>query len=201
MSRRAGLAAAVVAAFLAVAGAAAAPPTVDLTLRGLDGRRVQASDLPGKWLIVYFGYTYCPDVCPTALADLVAVLHELGGLADRVQPVFVTIDPERDTPETLALYLSNFDAPILALTGTAEEIAAAAQQFHVHYVRYQDPSLGDYSLDHSSSLFLVDPERRLVADFATPELAVDEIVAGLRERLDPATLGAVRDRAGRRSPP
>jgi protein SCO1/2 len=163
-------------------GAAREAP-VTWSLEGVDGRPVTVRDMPPKWLLVYFGYTYCPDICPTALYDLAAVLRDLGPLADRVQPVFITIDPERDTPALLARYVTNFEAPIIPLTGTSDQIRVAARQFAFHYVRYQDPSLGDYTFDHSSSFFLVDPERRLVGDFATPELTPEEIAAGLREYL------------------
>jgi protein SCO1 len=164
------------------AGALAASSPIAWTLRGVDGRPVGIGDLPAKWLLVYFGYTYCPDLCPTALLDMTVILRDLNRLADRVQPVFISIDPERDTAETLARYVANFAAPIIPLTGTGEEIQAAARQFHFHYVRYRDPTVADYSFDHSSSFFLVDPGHHLVADFAT-ELPPEEIAASLRERL------------------
>src|SRR5690349_8090290 len=126
------------AAWPAVGDAAA---RVDWRLETVDGRTVGPDDLPRKWLLVYFGYIYCPDLCPTALQDIALVLQELGALAGRVQPVFVTIDPERDTPAALAAYVRNFTAPILPLTGTPEAIAAAARQLDMYYVRYRDPSL------------------------------------------------------------
>jgi protein SCO1/2 len=166
--------------------ARAANPPIAWSLRGLDGARVTMAELPPTWLLIYFGYSYCPDICPTALADLATVLHDLEGLAARVQPVFVTIDPARDTPAVLAHYVAAFDARILPLTGSEAEIAAAARQFDVHYVRYQDGRVADYSLDHSSALFLVDPQRILVDDFATPDESPAEIVAALRAHLEPA---------------
>jgi protein SCO1/2 len=162
----------------AVGSAAAATPTIDWTLRSVDGRAVAMQDMPAKFLLVYFGYTYCPDLCPTALVEIAAVMEELGALAARVQPVFISIDPERDTGEALAQYVASFAAPILPLTGDADQIAAAARQFDFHYVRYQDPGLGGYSFDHSSSFFVLDPARRLIADFAT-ELPPEEIAASL----------------------
>jgi protein SCO1/2 len=171
------------AVLFALAPARAEPPRVDWSLRGLDGHRVTMADLPPTWLLVYFGYTYCPDICPTALADLAAVLDGLGPLAAQLQPVFVTIDPARDTPAVLGPYVAAFDPRIIALTGDAAAIAAAARQFAVHYVRYQDARVAGYSLDHSSAFFLVSPERRLVEDFATPDRPPDEIVAALRARL------------------
>jgi protein SCO1/2 len=165
--------------------AAPAPrPPIEWSLRALDGARVTMAELPPTWLLVYFGYTYCPDICPTALADLAAVLRELGGLAARVQPVFITIDPARDTPTVLASYVAAFDSRIVALTGSPAEIAAAARQLDVHYVRYQDARVADYSFDHSSAFFLIGPDRRLVEDFATPDRPPAEIAEALRARLD-----------------
>jgi protein SCO1/2 len=159
---------------------------IEWSLSGMDGRPVSVADLPRKWLLVYFGYAYCPDICPTALADLARVLHDLGERAAEVQPIFITIDPARDTPDVLAQYVAEFDPRILALTGSETAIAAAAQQFHVHYVRYKDAQVKDYSFDHTSALFLVNPSRILVGDFATPDLPTEEIVAALRQRLDAA---------------
>jgi protein SCO1/2 len=162
--------------------APAAGPRLHWTLERVDGTPVAIDALPGEWLLVYFGYTYCPDLCPTALQDMAAILGALGPLAKRVQPVFVTIDPERDTPDLLAQYVRNFAAPILPLTGTPEQIAAAARAVEFHYVPYRDPGVGGDSFDHSSSFFLVDPARRLAADFAT-ELDPAEIAAALRDRI------------------
>jgi protein SCO1/2 len=186
--------AAIVAALLPVAVRAADPP-VTWTLQAVDHRVVTVTDLPATWLLVYFGYTYCPDLCPTALLEIGDVLRDLGGMAGRVQPVFVTIDPERDTPELLARYVANFAAPIIPLTGTPEQIGGAARQLGYHYVRYRDPGLGGYSFDHTSSFFLVDPGRHLVADFAT-ELTATEIAAGIRDRMATDN-DATRAEAGR----
>jgi len=159
--------------------ALAATAPLDWTLQGTDGHTVHLGDLPPKFLFVYFGYAYCPDLCPTALGEIAVILEELHDLAEHVQPVFISIDPERDTPELLQRYVTNFDAPIIALTGSAAAIEAAARQVDFHFVRYQDPSLNGYSFDHSSSFFVLDPERRLVADFAT-ELTPQEIAVALR---------------------
>ncbi len=161
-----------------------AAPRITLSLQSLDGRKITEADLPRKWLIIYFGYTYCPDICPTALLDLSRLLDLLGPLAARIQPAFITIDPARDTPELLKQYVANFDPRLLALTGSESEIHAAAQQFHFYYVRYQDPKLGAYSIDHSSYFFVIDPDRHLAADFATPDIGPEEIAARLRPLLD-----------------
>jgi protein SCO1/2 len=173
------LALGVLVACFAQAGDGTLPP-VSFSLKTVDGRAVGVADLPHRWLILYFGYTFCPDICPSSMLDLGRVLDRLGPLAARIQPVFITIDPERDTPELLAQYISTIDPHILALTGSEQEIRAAAQQFHFYYVRYQDPKLGSYSIDHSSYFYIVDPQRRLVADFATPDRDPKEIAAALR---------------------
>src|SRR5689334_16965459 len=182
-------AAAFAGVFLVVAGSVAQAATqIDWSLRTVDGSSVTMRDLPPKWLLVYFGYTYCPDICPTALSEMTDVLQQLGTLADRIAPVFITIDPDRDTPEMLTQYVASFDARIMPLTGSAEQIAAAARQIDFHYVSYQDAGLAQYSFDHSSAFFLIDPERRLVADFAAPDLTAEEIAQSLRERLAPVEL-------------
>jgi protein SCO1/2 len=185
----------ITALLLSAASTAAAGPRLDWTLERVDGTPVAIDALPQKWLLVYFGYTYCPDLCPTALQDMATILDALGPLAARIQPVFVTIDPERDTPELLAQYVANFAAPILPLTGTPEAIAAAAREVDFHYVRYHDPSVGGDSFDHSSSFFFIDPERRLAGDFAT-ELDPAEIAAALRDRIATSEPNAGRDPDG-----
>ncbi len=168
----------------AVRASETATPRITLSLQSLDGRNVTEADLPAKWVLIYFGYTYCPDICPTALLDLSRLLDLLGPLAARIQPVFITIDPARDTPEVLKQYVANIDPRLLALTGSESEIHAAAQQFHFYYVRYRDPKLGADSIDHSSYFFVIDPDRHLAADFATPDVGPEEIAARLRPLLD-----------------
>lgn len=173
--------------FLATTTAQAAD-RVDWSLQRTDGKPASMRDLPQRWLLVYFGYTSCADICPTALAQLAEVMERLGRDAGRVQPVFVTLDPARDKPATLESYVALFRNDILPLTGSEAAIAAAARRFHVHYTRYQDPKLSDYSIDHSSSFFLVSPQRNLVADFATPDMPPDEIAASILDllRKDPS---------------
>jgi protein SCO1/2 len=170
------------AAALLALKVAAAPRPLEWTLHALDGSAVGPRDLAPRWALLYLGYTNCADICPAALADIEEILGVLGAEAARVQPVFVSIDPERDTTELLARYLESFAAPILALTGSEAEIRAAASQLRFHYVRYRDPSLAGDTFDHTSSFFLLDAEGRLAADFAT-ELAPAEIAAGIRDLL------------------
>jgi protein SCO1/2 len=146
-----------------------------------NGKTVTDADLKGKWSLVYFGYTHCPDACPTALNDIAIALDELGPQRNAVRPVFVTVDPERDTPEVLKSYVTAFDAPILALSGTPEEIAQAAKGFRVYYAKHPEAG-GDYSMDHSSIIYVMDPEGRFTASF-TQENSPEEIAERLKKLL------------------
>jgi protein SCO1/2 len=146
-----------------------------------NGKTVTDADLKGKWSLIYFGYTHCPDACPTALNDIAIALDDLGPKRDAVRPVFITVDPERDTPEVLKSYVTSFDAPILALTGTPEAVAQAAKDYRVYYAKHPEPG-GDYSMDHSSVIYVMDPEGRFTATF-TPESSPEDIAARLKKLL------------------
>jgi len=144
-------------------------------------KTVTDEDMRGKWLLVYFGYTHCPDACPTALNDMTLALEALGEKRDEVRPVFITVDPERDTPAVLKSYLASFDAPILALTGTPDAIAQAAKAYRVYYARHSLPG-GDYEMDHSSVIYVMDPQGRFTASF-THESSPQDMAARLRKLL------------------
>jgi len=146
-----------------------------------DGKTVTDADLKGKWSLVYFGYTHCPDACPTALNDIAIALEELGPKRTAVRPVFITVDPERDTPEVLKAYVTAFDAPILALTGTPEEVAQAAKGYRVFYAKHPEAG-GDYSMDHSSVIYVMDPEGRFTASF-THQSSPEELAERLKKLL------------------
>ena len=146
-----------------------------------NGETVTDGDLKGKWSLVYFGYTHCPDACPTALNDISIALDELGPKRGAVRPVFITVDPERDTPEVLKSYVTAFDAPILALSGTPEEIAQAAKDYRVYYAKHPEAG-GDYSMDHSSVIYVMDPQGRFTASF-TQENSPEEIAERLKKLL------------------
>jgi protein SCO1 len=126
-----------------------------------DGKALSNADLLGKPYAIFFGYTHCPDVCPTTLFEMSAALAKLGADADRLRMVFVTVDPARDTPELLKEYLGAFDAHIVGLTGTVETIDAAAKAFHTFYKKVPGKN-GDYSMDHSASVILMDAEGSFV---------------------------------------
>jgi protein SCO1/2 len=124
-------------------------------LTASDGTAVTEQSYRGKWLVVYFGYTFCPDVCPTTMLEIAQALQTLGSRADAVQGLFITVDPRRDTPGVLAEYLKSFDPRLVGLTGTPAQIALAAGSFHVFYERH-DTDDGGYLLDHSSFIYFVD---------------------------------------------
>ena len=137
----------------------AAGESVHFALTASDDKAVTEQNFRGKWLVVYFGYTFCPDVCPTTMLEIAGALEALGPQAAVVQGIFVTVDPDRDTPEVLRDYLKSFDPRLVGLTGTHAQIAAAAKTFRVFYER-QDRDDGTYSYDHSAFIYLVDAEGR-----------------------------------------
>nr|WP_202131055.1 SCO family protein [Methylobacterium sp. 2A] len=132
------------------------------------GAVVDSSHLQGRPLIVFFGFTHCPDVCPTALASLSQALSDLGPDADRLQAVFVTVDPERDTQVALAQYMQAFDPRILALTGTPEEIATVTKAYKV-FAEKVPRAGGDYTMNHTASVFLMDRQGRFKGTIAQGE--------------------------------
>jgi protein SCO1/2 len=146
-----------------------------------NGKTVTDADLKGKWSLIYFGYTHCPDACPTALNDISIALEDLGTKRDAVRPVFITVDPERDTPDALKAYVTSFDAPILALTGTPEQVAQAAKGYRVYYAKHPEAG-GDYSMDHSSVIYVMDPQGRFTASF-THESTPEQIAERLKKLL------------------
>ncbi len=129
-----------------------------------DGKTVTQADFSGKWMLVYFGYTHCADLCPTELADMVDALRQMGAEAKRVVPVFVTIDPERDTGPYLRDYVAAFDDRLVGLGGTPQQVTAAAAGFGVTYSKVPGAE-GSYSFKHVSKIFVVDPEGRYQVTF------------------------------------
>jgi cytochrome oxidase Cu insertion factor (SCO1/SenC/PrrC family) len=137
------------------------------TLTDQDGRKVTEKDFLGKYLLVFFGYTYCPDLCPTELQVMSAALDSLGAKADAIQPVFISFDPERDTQEVLKQYVSNFHPRLMGLTGSPEEIAAAAKAYRVYYSKVPNSSAPDtYLMDHSTITYLMDPQGKFLKHFS-----------------------------------
>lgn len=141
------------------------------------GRVVTDQDFRGKWMLVYFGYTHCPDACPTALQDMANAVDLLGEKKRNVALIFITVDPERDTPAVVKDYVSSFQAPITALSGTPDQIAKAAREYRVYYAKHQTKD--GYDMDHSSVIYVMDPSGRFVTNF-THQTSPEQIAAKLR---------------------
>lgn len=135
----------------------------DFPLPDADGKQRSIQDFTGKVTVVFFGYTQCPDVCPTTLQELVEVKQLLGADGDKLQGIFISVDPERDTPEVLKAYVGNFDPSMVALTGTPEQIAAVAKDFKVFFRKVDGKVPGAYTVDHTAGIYMFDPQGRLRA--------------------------------------
>lgn len=132
-----------------------------LSLPDQHGKLRTLADFKGKVTVVFFGYTQCPDVCPTTMAELAQVKKALGPDGERVQGVFITVDPERDTPELLKAYMAGFDPSFVALRGTPEETAAVAKDFKVFYAKAPGKAEGSYTMDHTAGSYIYDATGRL----------------------------------------
>lgn len=151
------------------------------TLENGSGKTVTDRDFRGKYMLVYFGYTFCPDVCPTTLNAVADAMDKLGPAAGRIQPLFITVDPKRDTPAVVQRYAAAFGPRIEGLTGTAEEIAQVAKEYRVYYAEHRTgPGPNDYSMDHSSVLYLMSPAGGFVAPVRADQSG-DEIAAKLKK--------------------
>ncbi|MCR5883633.1 SCO family protein [Rhizobacter sp. J219] len=133
----------------------------NLSLADPSGKTRTLADFKGKVTVVFFGYTQCPDVCPTTMAELAQVKKSLGADGDKVQGVFITVDPERDTPERLQAYMQGFDPSFVALRGTPEQTAAAAKDFRVYYAKVPGKTEGSYTMDHTAGSYIFDSTGRL----------------------------------------
>ncbi len=152
------------------------------TLTDQSGRRVADTDLSGQLLLVYFGYTYCPDACPTALGIMSAAIDKLGAEGDRVTPVLITLDPARDTQEVLADFAASFHPRLLALRGTDTEIAAAAKAYRVYFAKAEGGDGENYLVDHTTLIYLMGPDGAYLAHFGI-EATPDDLVAELGKHL------------------
>ncbi len=143
----------------------AAPVTVGgpFTLTAPDGTTVTDETYRGKWLLVFFGYTSCPDICPTTLFEIAAAVEELGADAAELQPIFITVDPERDTPEVMGKYTGSFHPRIVGLTGSPQQIAAVAREYGAYSARGKTGAgAEDYVVDHSTYIYIMSPEGKFV---------------------------------------
>ena len=149
----------------------------DFTLTTQNMQTASLSDFRGKLVLLYFGYTFCPDVCPATLAEVNKALEELGQKAEALQVIMVTVDPERDNPQKLAEYLAHFNPDFLGLTGSPEQIAEAAALYGIYYGKNESSEAIDYLVDHTASMMVIDQEGylKLIFPFGTPakEIADD----------------------------
>lgn len=149
------------------------------TLTDHNGQTVTDRDVTGSYRLMFFGFTYCPDICPTELRRLTLVLEGLGDEAAKVKPLFVTIDPERDTPEVLKEYLGRFDDRILGLTGTVEQVKHMEKIFKVYSAKAEDPALTDYMVNHSALVYLLSPDDKVLHLFHSKDTP-EEMIAHIR---------------------
>lgn len=144
-----------------------------------NGKPFTDADMKGKWQLVFFGYTHCPDACPTALNEIALALDKLGAKRSGVGIVFISVDPERDTPPVLKSYLESFDAPVVGLTGGKDAVAQAAKDYRVYYAKHPRND-GDYEMDHSAVIYVMDPQGRFTATF-TPDTTADQMAQRLQK--------------------
>lgn len=169
-------------------GGASDPPLAGARIGGpfalvdQDGRAVTDKDYAGKWRTMYFGYSFCPDVCPVDLQRLMQGYRKFAtdhpDAAAKLQPIFVSIDPERDTPAVMKQYVAAFGPPLVGLTGTPEQIAAVAKAYAVYYAKRQPPGASEYLIDHARATILFDPEGKPIALLPT-ESSADEVAVEL----------------------
>jgi cytochrome oxidase Cu insertion factor (SCO1/SenC/PrrC family) len=156
-------------------------------LTSADGRSVSDRDFRGKWLLVYFGYTHCPDICPTTLAEISQTLGLLGDDAARFQPLFISIDPQRDTPQIVGEYVKEFDDRIIGLAGTPEEIAAAAKAYRVFYAKQELADANNYLMQHTAFVYVMGPDGGYVTLLSPLEGQTPDVMASrLRELVSQA---------------
>ena len=156
------------------------------TLTNQDGRQVSDRDFAGRYRLMYFGYTYCPDVCPVDLQKLMAGYKKLEqsdpALAAKVAPIFVTIDPARDTPPVLKQYVTAFSPKLIGLTGTPEQIAKVAKAYRVFYQKAPGAGPDDYVMDHTLLIYLMDGDGKYLTHFG-PDVTPDQMAEEIRKRL------------------
>jgi len=156
-------------------------PSPDFTLDSATGP-VSLSDFRGEVVVLYFGYTFCPDVCPTTMADIARAMRDLGRKADDVQVILVSVDPERDTPEVLEQYVTSFDPSFIGITGTEQDVATAATLYGVYFAKHEGSVASGYLIDHTASVMVLNREGRLklVLPFGTTP---DAMASDLAEML------------------
>lgn len=149
-----------------------------------DGQPVTQESFGGKYLLIYFGFTYCPDVCPTDLAKMAAAMDALGQDAEKVQPIFITIDPDRDTPEQMKLYIEQFDPRLVGLTGTPEQIAKAAEAYRAQYDQVKDPGAeGGYTMEHTPYIYFMSPDNEFLTFFVGTAVTPEDMAKAMKAKM------------------
>lgn len=143
----------------------------DFTLVNQDGETVTQDNYANQWRMIYFGFTYCPAICPTELQKIAQALNAAGDKADQIQPLFISVDPERDTVEVMKNYTALFHPRLIGLTGTLKQVEQAKNAYKIYAAKVQDETMSDYTVDHSSFIYLIDPEDNLRAIFKTEDKA------------------------------
>ena len=153
------------------------------TLVDTSGKTVTDKDFRGRYMLVFFGFTDCPDICPAELQVMDAAMEALGDHAKKVAPIFISVDPERDTPEVVADYVKNFGDEIIGLTGSPEQVAAAAKAYRASYAKFQDnESASNYSIDHSTLVYFMGQDGEYITHFPFGTSA-DKMSEGIRRYL------------------
>ena len=155
------------------------------TLVDHTGKTVTEADFRGRFLFIYFGFTYCPDACPTALTAMAEALDIIGPAADRIVPVFISVDPERDTPEQMAMYVRHFHPALVGLTGSADQVAAAAKAYRVYYAKATEEGSdeGEYTMDHTSIVYLMGPDGKFRTHFSGHATSPETMAKGILDVL------------------
>lgn len=156
-------------------------PAFDFTLTAHTGQRTKLSDFQGKLVVLYFGYTFCPDVCPTTLSEINKAMEILGDKADEVQVIMISVDSERDSPEKMAEYVAHFNPDFLGLTGIPEKIAETAALYGIFYQKHEETGATGYLIDHTASVMVIDKKGhlKLVFPFGTPAKHIADDLAYL----------------------
>ncbi len=150
----------------------------DFKLPDADGKERSLQDFRGKLVVVFFGFTQCPDVCPTAMSEMAEIKRQLGADGARLQGVFITVDPERDTPEVLKAYMANFDPSFVALRPSPEQLSQVAQEYKAYYKKVEGKQPGSYTMDHSAASFVYDTKGQLrlyVRPGAGPKVMLEDL--------------------------
>jgi protein SCO1/2 len=143
------------------------------SLTDQNGNTVTDKSFDGKYRLIFFGFTYCPAICPTELAKIAAALNGLGEKGKEIQPIFITVDPERDTPEKLKNYVSLYHPSLVGLTGTTEQVKDVLKSYKVYAAKVEDPSMSEYTMDHSAFIYFIAPDGRLLHIFKMQDKADD----------------------------